>query len=532
MGVEGPGLDLETTLTTRRRFLRDAAAVGGALVGGPAFMAATAAAATAAKPKRGGALNVGISGGGASDTMNGFAGVSNIDLARSCQLYESLVDYTHDFGLVPRLATEFIPSKTGTSMSVKLRKGVLFHNGKPMTADDVVYSYRYMLDLKNITNVGPLLAAFTKSVDKIDASTVLFNFKFPFNSFEDFAVLPGAPIVPVGYLPKQSPIGTGPFKFQSFTPGQQSVFVRNPHYWGVDPHGNQLPYVDSVTIHDLSDDAARVNALVSGAVEAVDNVPFALLPSVKANNTIAPLVSQTGNWYPITMRVDQAPFNDVRVRQAFRLMVDRPQLVQVAYGGEAALGNDLFANTDSLYDHSIPQRVQDIEQAKSLLKKAGRSNMTVQLVTAPISAGVVESCVVFAQQAKAAGVTVQLSKLDNTAFYNDQYLKRPFSVDTWPTFQFVVDVAYSCGPGATYNDTHWNNAQFTKWYFELVGTQSPSLKQEIANKMQELLWNEGGEIIAGIPNEIDGYSKKVTGFVPDKSGEPLSYYRFKNVSFV
>ena len=139
--------------------------------------------------------------------------------------------------------------------------------------------------------------------------TVRFKFKFPFNSFEDFTGDASWGIVPVGYNPKH-PIGTGPFKFQSFTPGQQSVFTRNEDYWGVGRDGVRMPYVDSVVIVDLSDDSARLNALVSGAVDAIDSVPYALLASVQSSSTVEPLISQTGNWYPITMRVDRAPFKD------------------------------------------------------------------------------------------------------------------------------------------------------------------------------------------------------------------------------
>src|SRR5262249_34047888 len=210
-----------------------------------------------------------------------------------------------------------------------------------------------------------------------------------------------------------------PLTYQTFNPGQQSVFSRHKNYWD-----SPKPYVDSVAIIDLTDDSARVNALVSGAVDAIDSVPYALIPSVQANSNLQVLISQTGNWYPITMRVDSAPFNDARVRQAFKWIVDRPQMIKEAYGNQARLGNDLFAIDDPVYAHQLLQREQDIEKAKFLLKQAGHDGLTVNLVTAPIENGVVESCVVFAQQAKAAGVNVQLTKLDNTTFYSNQYLQR------------------------------------------------------------------------------------------------------------
>jgi peptide/nickel transport system substrate-binding protein len=527
---------------SRREFIRDAAAFGGTLLGAPALLTATADArapraliATASgTPKVGGSLIIGNDGGTAAENLNPFSGSGgNARLARMIQLFEWLADRDHNFNLVPSLGTEFTPSKAGHQMDVTLRSDVVFHNGKTMTADDVVYSYQYMLKLSNGSNVGALLAPLIDDVKAVGPLNVRFTFKRPFFDLQDFAALPGGAIVPEGYDPSAvPPIGTGPFKYESFTPGQQSVFSRNENYWGVGADGVRLPYVDTLTMIDMPDDTARVNALVSGAVDAAASIPYALLPTVQGNSGLNALISRTGNWNPITMRVDRAPFNDVRVRQAFRLIVDRPQMVRDAYASQAQLGNDLYAATDPLYDSSLPQRMQDIEQAKSLLKTAGRAGLTVQLVTSEVAAGVNESCVVFAQQAKAAGVTVNISSLDTTTFFDKQYLERVFSVDNWPTLSFIVNTAYSCAPGASYSETHWNNPQFTSWYYQLLAARNPSLKQEIAFEMQKLLWNEGGELIAAIPNQVDGYSKKVTGFVPDKNGIGLSYYKYKDVWFV
>jgi peptide/nickel transport system substrate-binding protein len=448
------------------------------------------------------------------------------------QLFEPLTFRDHDYTtIVPGLGVEFTPNASGNKLTVKLRPGVTFHNGKPLTSEDVVFTFRTILDPKEGAANLPVFGPFIDRVEAADALTVQFTFKRPFFDFEDFAAEITGGIVPVGYDPKH-PIGTGPFEFKSFTPGQQSVFTRYENYWGTSRHGIRLPYIDSLVIIDMADDTARVNALLSGAVDAIDTVSYALIPTVEHNPGLHTLVSKTGSWYPITMRTDVPPFSDVQVRQAFRLILDRPQMIADAYGGRAQQGNDLYATQDPLYDHAIPQRAQNIDQAKFLLKKAGHESLTVNLVTAPIAAGVVQSCVVFAEQAKAAGVNVQLTKLDNTTFYNNQYLYRPFSVDWWSTGSLVYTTALATGPGAPYNDTQWNNPQFNKWYYDLVGTDNPALKKEIASEMQKMLWAEGGEIIPGILELVDGHSTKVSGFVPDASGYSLSYWRFKDVWFV
>ena len=172
-------------------------------------------------------------------------------------------------------------------------------------------------------------------------------------------------IVPVGYDPK-TPVSTAAWKYQSFTPGQQSVFVKNPNYWQ-----SGKPLADQLTIIDFTDDTARVNALLSGQIDLADTVPTEQITQIQGNSSLTLINNPSGVWLPITMRVDQAPFNDVRVRQAFRLMVNRPQMVAQVLSGQGSVANDLYGRFDPAYDSSLPQRQQDLEQAKSLLKQAG-----------------------------------------------------------------------------------------------------------------------------------------------------------------
>src|SRR5579862_7964381 len=257
--------------TTRRRFLLDAAAAGGALVGGPALLEACGSktsktVAAVGKPKVGGVLRIGLSGGGGTDMLDPQKASTNPDLARARNLFDLLADRDHQFRIVPALGTDFVSNAKGDEMVVKLRPGVRWHDGKPFTSADVVFSYRRMLSRQVGASQLALLGPIIDSVDALDPLSVRFRFKLPFYDFEDFASNLECAVVPVDFDPMH-PIGTGPFKYQSFTPGQQSVFTRNDDYWGADIGflGSTGPYVDSLVITDISDDAARVNAVVSGA---------------------------------------------------------------------------------------------------------------------------------------------------------------------------------------------------------------------------------------------------------------------------
>src|SRR5262249_37266626 len=146
------------------------------------------------------------------------------------------------------------------------------------------------------------------------------------------------------------------------------------------------------------------------------------------------LISKTGGWLPLCMAIDLPPFDDVRVRQAMRLLVDRKQIIAQVLSGYGFEGNDLYAPFDPGY-LQMPQRDQDISEAKSLLKAAGHSNLSVDLHTTNGAAGMVELATVFQNQAAAAGVKVNVHNDPN--YYGNLYLKLPFSVDFWGTRSYL-----------------------------------------------------------------------------------------------
>ncbi|EQD36219.1 peptide ABC transporter,substrate-binding protein, partial [mine drainage metagenome] len=157
-------------------------------------------------------------------------------------------------------------------------------------------------------------------------------------------------IVPVGYDPTK-PNGTGPYKYKSFTPGQQSTFVRNPNYWKAG-----LPYLDEVIITDFADEASMLNALQAGELDAIGGIGAQSYNSLKSNTGVSTLSSKSGAFQPFTMRVDQKPFSDVRVRQAFRLAVNRPELINSSLGGYGFVGADVSSPFDPYYDHSLTRQ--------------------------------------------------------------------------------------------------------------------------------------------------------------------------------
>jgi peptide/nickel transport system substrate-binding protein len=241
------------------------------------------------------------------------------------------------------------------------------------------------------------------------------------------------------------------------------------------------------------------------------------------------LISQGGGWNPFTMRLDVAPFSDRRVRQALRLVVDRPQMLEILFSGHGTLGNDVFGIWSSDYDHSLPQRHQDIDQAKSLLKAAGHEGLTVTLVTSDIGQGTVEAAQVLAQQATAAGITVNLDTVTVTDFYGPGYLKWVFAQDYWYYNFYLPQVSLATLPASPYNECHFGNPAYNKLYAEAIATIDNAKRQELAHEMQLIDYTEGGYIIPFFPPVIDGYGANVNGLVPTKGGLSLNGYDFKQL---
>jgi peptide/nickel transport system substrate-binding protein len=240
--------------------------------------------------------------------------------------------------------------------------------------------------------------------------------------------------------------------------------------------------------------------------------------------------SHTGAITPFTMRVDQAPFNDVNVRQAMRLLVDRQQLINSALDGSGTVGADVSSPYDPNYDTSL-HREQDIAQAKSLLKKAGQENLKVQLVTSAVATGTVAMATVLAQQAQAAGVTISLKTVDPTTFFGPNYLRWTFSQDFYNYSPYLGQVAQSLLPASPFNETHWSLPHYGSLYRQANATADPALRKEIEHEMQQIDFTQGGYIIPAFIDALDAYSTTITGYASAKVGQPLSDFNFEQFSF-
>lgn len=500
---------------------------GAALAGSVPFLSAcggrtSAAESPAGPPKRGGTLRVGVTGGGASDTLDPHSPVASPDIARVRNLYEPLVDRDAEYEMEYLVAERLEPSPDARAWTATIRDGIRFHDGRPVTPDDVVATFARIMDPDDPKSGAASLSMLDRVVPKGDRQ-VEFHLNEASAVFDDYLGQYSLGIVPADF-DLDDPIGTGPFRAREFTPGLQSRFVRNPHYWRPD-----RPYLDELVLINFTEDDARINALLASQVDAIDQVPVSLVEVLRSDERMRILSSETGTWLPFTMRVDRPPFDDVRVRQAMRLIVDREQMINQVLSGQGRIGNDLYAPFDPAYAAELPQRRQDIAEARRLLAEAGQSNLTVELVTAPIQAGAVEAAQVFQQQAKAAGVNVVLNRVDTTTFYGDNYLKWDFAQDFWYTRNYLPQASNGSLPDSPYNETHWQDPEYLDLVARARSTTDERERTRLLKQAQRIEYERGGLIVWGFMNQVDAYQVYVAGLVPDRTGLPLSGYSFDRV---
>jgi peptide/nickel transport system substrate-binding protein len=499
------------------------AACGGGGGGGSAASTTNTAGTNEGKPKAGGVLRVGAQGGSNTDTLDAHGVLTNTDFARAAQLYDPLARLNAEGQPELVLAESIEPNKDATQWTIKLKQGIKCHDGSTLTAKDVIFSFSRIIqgEFAAAAILGPIDLKASKATDDL---TAVIKFEKPYSIFYEALAgrFEGTYIVPAGYNPKK-PIGTGPFKLKSFTPGRESVAVKFDEYWDA-----PKPYLDEVRTININEETAQVSALQSGQVDVIDYLTAASISTLEAAGKVVS-IAKTGGWSPIAMQTNKAPFTDNRVREAFRLVVDRKAMLESVFAGNGNIANDHFGRyTPAVENLQLPQREQDIEKAKSLLKAAGQSDLAVTLYTTEVAPGMVQTAEVFATQAQAAGIKVNVGKQPVTEYFARSYLKTPFEMDYWPYLPYLPTVSQATITGSVFNMTNFSNPKYDKLFAEASSTTDEKKQAELVDEMVTIDYEEGGYIIPYNFPIIDAWAPNVHGIKPSVLGQALSNFQFQN----
>ncbi|MGZ4165904.1 MAG: ABC transporter substrate-binding protein [Solirubrobacteraceae bacterium] len=425
--------------------------------------------------------------------------------------------------LQPMLATSWKPSKNGSVWTFKLRPNVKFHNGQPLTADDVVWTFQQQADTKNAANALSTFSGVLQpsGVQKVDDTTVAFHLEAPNGSFpyiissDNYNCI----IVPKGtdFAKWQTTfMGTGPFKLKSYSQNQSATFVANPDYWG------GAPNLASTEFTFYTQQQPQILALQGGQVDVIVQFVAQGASSILNSSSYNLIKLKSSNHRQLSMRNDKAPFTDARVRQAIAYSLNRPAMVQALLASLGEVGNDSpFAPKFPSTDTSIPQRTQNIAKAKQLLSAAGHPNgfstelFTEQYEEIPALATVIQ------QSAKAIGVNISLKVEPQSGYYgkatygNSDWLDGIMSLvdygDRGVPNVYLQSALTSNGP---WNAAHFKNSQYDSLVKQYVATVDLQTQKSLAGKIQTLLLNETPIVVPYFIDGLTATTKSVHGVNP------------------
>jgi peptide/nickel transport system substrate-binding protein len=452
-------------------------------------------------------------------TVSDAGGLTMLNQTGEFLIFDSNIKLT----LQPMLATSWSHNGDGSIWTFNLRPGVKFNNGAAMTADDVVWTFQELANPKNASNA---LSAFTGvltpgGVQKVNATTVAFHLEAPNGNFPYLVSSDNynAIIVPKGTdwgSWQKTFVGTGAFKLGTYTTNVGATFVPNPDYWGA------KPYLDGTSFKFYSSQAPMLLALQGGDVDVIGQFTPAGAAAILSNPTYKILKLPSANHRELSMRNDQAPFTDARVRQAVAYSLDRPAAVTALLTGDGTVANDYpFGPRFTSTDTSVSQRAQDLAKAKSLLSAAGHPNGFTTTMDTEIYQEIPELAQVIKADAAKAGININLNITNQTLYYgkatfgNSPWLDGTMSLvdygDRGVPNVYLTAPLTSAGP---WNAAHFKNTMYDSLVKQYVAALDLSSQRAVAGKIENLLLAETPIIY---PYWIDGLTastKNIYGLNP------------------
>lgn len=503
---------------SRREFLGRAAALG---VTATVAHSLFADAAKAQVPEKGGTLKAGLQGGGASDSLDPAlpAGAPPITFGRCWG--EVLMEVTPDNGLEYRIAEEIGSSRDVKTWTLKIRKGIQFHNGKDVTPQDVVATLERHSNKKS--NSGALGILSGIETIKADGRDVVITLKDPNVDLPYLLTDYHLIIQPNGGKDEPAAgIGAGPYKVVVNEPGVRHVGEKFKDYWQSD----KLGHADQVEIIVINDPTARIAALQANQVHMINRVEPKVVDLVKRGLGVT-IQNVTGRGcYLFNMFCDTPPFNSNDVRLALKLALDRDQILDKILRGYGTVGNDFPINSAySLFPEDIDQRVCDPEKAKFHYKKSGHSGPILLRTSEVAFPGAVDAAQLYQQSCAKAGIAIEVKREPGDGYWSEVWQKQPFYASYW-TGRSTQDQMYSSAylSTAKWNDTHFFNERFDRLLIQARGELDQGRRKDLYREIAMIVRDEGGVMVPLFNQFIDATGPDVKGFVKHPARDMCNGY--------
>ena len=387
----------------------------------------------------------------------------------------------------------------------KIRKGVEWHDSSTLTADDVIWSMNRHLGEDSLS----VIKAFFSTVEerkKIDSHTVKVILNSPDSDLPAKLSEKQAKIVKMGTGDFGKGNGTGPYLLESFETGVRSTHVRNSNYW------RDGPNFDALEITAVTDPISRVNALIAGDMDLINNIDSEGLRLIEEADGVHINSTPSGLYSGICCLKNTGPGSSDDFVKGMQYIKDRERIVRSILKGHGMVGNDhpISIAYGADHCHELPQREYDPDKAKFHLAKSGYTS--AELYVAPVLTGIEEICLLMQANLKKIGFDLTLRKVPTDGYWGAVWMKEPLNVVSWnmgPTANAMLSIQFA--PGAAWNDTFWNNERMgTPLKAQLAETDA-ARRHEMLCEMQTLVHNGSGTVIPAHTNLLDGVSDKIQG---------------------
>ncbi|CAO3425025.1 ABC transporter substrate-binding protein [Azospirillum endophyticum] len=507
---------------SRRELLQMFMAGGIGLAAGSTILG-RAAAALADTPVKGGHLIAASWSASTADTLDPAKASLSTDYVRCCSLYSRLT-VLDQAGSVRMELADSIETSDARVWTVKLKRGVTFHNGKTLTAADVVFSLRRHLDPQVASKVAAIAKPMTE-IEVLDTATVKITLAAPNADLPTILAMHHFMIVADGTTDFSKGIGTGAFRLERFEPGTRSVMSRNEDYFGT-----PAP-LKSFEFFAVADDAVRANALLSGDVQIAANMKPAQLRLLETQPGVVLERSIAGNYTNLNMRLDTAPGDRADFIAGMRHLVNRTLIQKSVLRGISEPGNDQPVPPSSPYfNPELAAPAYDPEKAKTHFKKAGLLGQAIPLVASDAAVGSIEMATIVQQAGGEVGMNFQINRVPSDGYWANYWLKAPVhfgNINPRPTPDILFSLLYASD--APWNESHYRSERFDRLLVEARGSLDDTRRKQIYAEMQGMIATEAGTIIPAYISNVDALSHKVKGMRKSPLGNLEGYAFVQNV---
>ena len=460
------------------------------------------------------------------DFLDPHQAEASITFQMILNMYDGLLAGDTDGSLIPAIAEDHEISEDGLVYTFDIREGVKFHNGEDVTVNDIVYSFERLMG----TVTGePLSSDFDNiaSLGTPDEHTFVITLKEPDSTFISYLTALNAAIIPESNDGNHNnqPIGTGPFKFASYSPESELVLEKNTAYWK-----EGLPYLEKVAFRFQQDDQAAMLALQAGEIDIL-SIASHRIPEVEGEFQIS--VQDANSVLLVGFNQDREPFDDSRVRQAINYAINKEDIIEAAFSGYATpLGTNMSPAMGAVYHEGLEEVYgNDIERAKELLAEAGYPEGFSSTISISTHAGMYTNVAqVVAENLKQIGIELEIEVVEWGVWLERIYQGRDYDMT-------VIDFTGELSPYETMerylstadnNFFGFKNAEFDEVMAEVVGETDEGRQLELYQRAQEILNEDAAAAYLADYQFIWAMNKNLEGY----QSYPYFFHDLSEVRFI